>query len=81
MTNKVVKDFIPKSLKAVMFHNVGIYLLIKSKEKSGYNFDLECTYWIEEGTWYNTKICTDLSGTDFDFCYFTSIQVYTNVHR
>ena len=52
-------------LNTVLQH-IGLSWIIESNQKFEYDIDKHNTYWLTNGPWYNTSICTKLHGTVFE---------------
>ena len=58
-----------------MFQHVGLFWLIESKDQLKFNFDQQCSYYINNGPCYNTNIFSHLHVTSFED-FFTTAYKY-----
>ena len=61
-------------IKAVVFRNVGLYCIIQLKEQFEFYFDQNCPPWIQNGPWYNTKICSNVCSSSLENLFTTARQ-------
>ena len=72
MNYKNTRDKICVFVNDVVFKKVGLYWLIKSEKHSAYNFDQECSNWVDNGSWYGVTVFIKLCTVVFESFYVTT---------
>ena len=67
------KDIITKFVLNTVLHHVGMSCIIETNQQSEYDIDKHNPYWITDGPWYKTSICTKLHETVFEKCIRNTI--------
>ena len=57
-----------------MFHHVGIYWMIHTKEKIEFGVDEMIYHWCKYEPWYNATMCHNLNRPVFEYLFVTSRQ-------
>ena len=58
--NTTYQDIITTSLLNTILHHVGILWIIENHEQLKYGMNIQNSYWLTGGPWYNTYICKSL---------------------
>ena len=67
MKNKNIRELL-------CVHNVGLTWIIQSRGKFKLHFQQQCPIWIQNGPWYNTKICSYFCGYYLKYLFTTAPQ-------
>ena len=59
------QEIITTYLLNTMLHHVGILQIIENHEELKYDMDIQNSYWLKGGPWYNTSIYNILHGKLF----------------
>ena len=57
LENQTIENFITPFVTNIVFHNVGLSLIIQSNQKPNFDFKHHYHYCILDVPWYNTMIC------------------------
>ena len=64
--NTTYQDIITNFIFNAMFHHFGMLWIIENHEQLKYDMDIQNSYWMTGGPWYNTSICKKLHGKLFE---------------
>ena len=58
LDNQKIENFITPFVTNMMFQNIGLFWIIHSNKYLSFDFQNHYSYWILNGPWYNTEICS-----------------------
>ena len=74
MKDKKLSKVVTFFVKDAVLQHVGIQWLTESKYQVKFNIEENFPNWIQNKTWYNTRICSHLSGSYFEEFFNTTQQ-------
>ena len=72
LENQTIEKFITPFFTEMAFPHVCLSCIIKPNQKIGIDFQLHYPYWVINGPWYNTVMCSQLHALLFSD-YVTSV--------